>query len=134
MPVIGVKSVPGCLVTIAPSLRGEPVAFWPLPSPHLEAVTPPVLAVPPPEVVPPQAAAMTEKEIATANAAGARNLPWPTLVLNILSPPNRREALWPGTPARRAWPIPVAEARLAFHIAEHPRREVRSAVRGCSLI
>jgi hypothetical protein len=30
-----VKSMPGCLVTITPSLIGAPVAFFPLPSPHL---------------------------------------------------------------------------------------------------
>src|SRR6185369_1793069 len=47
MPVIPVKSVPGCLVTIAPSLIGSPVAFWPLPRPHL----------PPVEVAPAAAAA-----------------------------------------------------------------------------
>src|SRR6185436_13520421 len=38
MVVIPEKSVPGCLVTIAPSLSGSPVAFWPLPRPHLPPV------------------------------------------------------------------------------------------------
>ena len=37
MSLMSVKSVPGCFVMIAPSLIGEPVAFWPLPSPHFEA-------------------------------------------------------------------------------------------------
>src|SRR5437667_8966206 len=39
MPVMPVKSVPGCLVTIAPSVSGAPVAFWPLPRPHLPVLT-----------------------------------------------------------------------------------------------
>ena len=34
---ISEKSVPGCLVARAPILIGSPVAFWPLPSPHLAA-------------------------------------------------------------------------------------------------
>src|SRR6266498_4979416 len=34
---ISVKSVPGCLVAMPPSLIGVPVAFWPLPAPHLGA-------------------------------------------------------------------------------------------------
>src|SRR6478735_4970138 len=37
MSLMSVKSVPGCFVMIAPSLIGEPEAFWPLPSPHFEA-------------------------------------------------------------------------------------------------
>src|SRR5438046_8213149 len=37
MPVMPVKSVPGCLVTMAPSLIGVPLAFCPLPSPHAAA-------------------------------------------------------------------------------------------------
>src|SRR5919112_2555682 len=37
MSVMSVKSVPGCFVTMAPSLIGSPVAFWPLPRPHFEA-------------------------------------------------------------------------------------------------
>src|SRR3954463_676322 len=38
-PVFGmsVKSVPGCLVAIPPSLIGVPVAFLPLPRPHFDA-------------------------------------------------------------------------------------------------
>src|SRR3954453_14329084 len=39
---MSVKSVPGCLVAIAPILIGSPVAFCPLPRPHLDS---PVLAV-----------------------------------------------------------------------------------------
>src|SRR5919112_5230207 len=34
---MSVKSVPGCLVAIAPSLIGAPLAFWPLPRPHFDA-------------------------------------------------------------------------------------------------
>src|SRR5919198_6160621 len=64
MPVISVKSVPGCLVTIAPSLIGAPVAFWPFPAPHFEVG--PVLAVDPPEDEPPQAA--TTKSTTAASA------------------------------------------------------------------
>jgi hypothetical protein len=33
-----VKSVPGCFVAMAPSLIGSPVAFWPVPAPHLGPV------------------------------------------------------------------------------------------------
>src|SRR4029450_3293473 len=32
---MSVKSVPGCFVAIAPNLIGSPVAFWPVPAPHL---------------------------------------------------------------------------------------------------
>src|SRR5215467_7042571 len=67
MPVIPVKSVPGCLVTMAPSVSGVPVAFWPLPSPHFEAAAPlglddPLLEVPP---LPPHAATRTDRATAT---------------------------------------------------------------------
>src|ERR1019366_2894769 len=34
---MSVKSVPGCLVTIAPSVIGVPVAFCPVPRPHVRA-------------------------------------------------------------------------------------------------
>src|SRR4029453_16232007 len=34
---MSVKSVPGCLVAIAPSLIGVPLAFLPLPRPHFDA-------------------------------------------------------------------------------------------------
>src|SRR3954447_3156864 len=34
---VSVKSVPGCLVAIAPSLIGAPVAFCPVPAPHFTA-------------------------------------------------------------------------------------------------
>src|SRR3954453_17317242 len=33
---ISEKSVPGCFVLSAPILIGAPLAFWPLPSPHLD--------------------------------------------------------------------------------------------------
>src|SRR5215211_3332155 len=46
---MSVKSVPGCLVAIPPSLIGVPVARLPLPSPHFDAaadcVAPPLAAV-----------------------------------------------------------------------------------------
>src|SRR5919197_5078459 len=73
MPVIGVKSVPGCLVTIAPSLIGVPVAFWPLPAPHFDVG--PVLAVDPPEEEPPHAATTRRTTAASApNTAAGRFL------------------------------------------------------------
>src|SRR5207237_8417449 len=40
MPVAPVKSVPGWWVTMAPSVIGSPVAFCPVPRPHLETVLP----------------------------------------------------------------------------------------------
>src|SRR5918996_4105598 len=45
---MSVKSVPGCLVAIPPSLIGAPLAFWPLPRPHFEAaaLSPPLAGVP----------------------------------------------------------------------------------------
>src|SRR5689334_24180166 len=43
--VMSVKSVPGCLVTIAPIGIGAPVAFCPLPSPHFEAAAEPLPAL-----------------------------------------------------------------------------------------
>src|SRR5262245_37467122 len=45
--VMSVKSVPGCLVTIAPILIGVPLAFWPLPRPHLELDAVVLVAAPP---------------------------------------------------------------------------------------
>src|SRR5579859_2746164 len=57
MPVMSLKSVPGCLVTIAPSVNGSPVAFWPLPSPHLP--------------VPTRAAPAAATALGLATAAGA---------------------------------------------------------------
>src|SRR4051794_28931760 len=35
IPEMSVKSMPGCFVTMTPSLIGAPAAFLPLPSPHL---------------------------------------------------------------------------------------------------
>src|SRR5215471_10338643 len=86
MPVMPVKSVPGCLVTIAPSVSGVPVAFWPLPMPHLAAVAPFELgvfvAVPPP---PPQAAASSDKPPSSAaSTAGVRGLTRLMCVLNLV--------------------------------------------------
>ena len=36
---MSLKSVPGSLVAMAPSLIGVPEAFWPVPRPHLDAAT-----------------------------------------------------------------------------------------------
>src|SRR5579859_1263309 len=58
MPVMSLKSVPGCLVTMAPSVSGSPVAFWPFPSPHLPVPTSPA-----------PAAAVTALGLATAAGA-----------------------------------------------------------------
>src|SRR5215475_4182786 len=44
---MSVKSVPGCLVAIPPILMGCPVAFWPVPAPHLASLAA-CVAVPPP--------------------------------------------------------------------------------------
>src|SRR5690242_14500907 len=89
MPVIPVKSVPGCLVTIAPRVRGAPVAFWPLPRPHLLAFAPLVPAVdpPPPPLPPPHAAPSSARELMTAASAKAeRGREGPEVVLIPLSP------------------------------------------------
>src|SRR5215472_16477477 len=72
MPVMPVKSVPGCLVTIAPSVSGAPVAFWPLPRPHLLAFALLVLAVDPPDPLPPHAATSTARELMSASAKADR--------------------------------------------------------------
>src|SRR5579884_3755074 len=85
MPVIGVKSVPGCLVTIAPSLTGVPVAFLPLPSPHFET-GPPVLALEPP-ALPPLAASRRVRPVARARRVAARRPRAEfTIVVNIAPP------------------------------------------------
>jgi hypothetical protein len=74
--------VPGYLVTIAPTLIGAPVAFWPLPRPHFEAsaeelvvalpgslalVAVELLLVPPSS--PPQAARTTETQTSVSATA-----------------------------------------------------------------
>src|SRR5258708_106036 len=86
IPVMPVKSVPGCLVTIAPSVMGSPLAFLPLPRPHFDAVALLVLAVPPPvEPFPPQAATSVRRQLArAANPTDDRDLRNPTLMPNLL--------------------------------------------------
>src|SRR2546423_1550373 len=84
MPVMPVKSVPGCLVTIAPSVIGVPVAFWLLPRPHLEAVAF-VLGVLPLAVPPlPQAATSDKQPSKAASAAAGRGLRRPMSVRNLV--------------------------------------------------
>ena len=70
---MSVKSVPGCLVAMAPSLIGAPVAFLPFPSPHT-AVT--ADALPDPTLAGLLLAALASMAVAI-NAAGtqARRLP-----------------------------------------------------------
>src|SRR5579859_1035274 len=68
MPVMSLKSVPGCLVTMAPSVSGSPVAFWPFPSPHLPVPTSPAPAAAVTAVV---AAAAAGAVVGLAAAAGA---------------------------------------------------------------
>src|SRR5215208_4902950 len=103
---ISVKSVPGCLVLIAPSLIGVPLAFLPLPRPHLEAACLPVSpANPPPSSPPPpplslssspQAATNSAKPIASAASMTIlRERPNTSLILTGVSPPRD----WPGAPA-----------------------------------
>src|SRR5215472_384254 len=87
MPVMPVKSVPGCLVTIAPSVRGAPVAFWPFPSPHLLAGAVLLLLVDPPVVLPlpHAAAAIIARELRSARAKAERGRLGPELVVIPLS-------------------------------------------------
>src|SRR3954470_20393855 len=90
---ISEKSVPGCFVFSAPILIGWPLAFWPLPSPHLD-VGPAALAgvevsfAPPPlllSLLSPQAATRkaTPTNIATS-AASDRGVFQPNPVLTVL--------------------------------------------------
>ena len=79
MFAMSVKSVPGCLVTIAPSLIGSPVAFWPLPLPHLGAVVESVVV--PGPLFELQAASAVE---ATSTSASRANTPF----LRISLPPS----------------------------------------------
>ena len=87
-----VKSVPGCLVTIAPTLIGEPVAFVPGFFPHF-VTSSAVLAVvelpPPPPLdvvlsllLLPHAATSTDRPAtSTSNASAGRHLSQPKNVL-----------------------------------------------------
>ena len=73
MPVICVKSAPGCFVASPPSLIGSPVAFFPLPRPHFEASA---LAVSSAAVAPspPPAASSSESPHAAAPTLSAANI------------------------------------------------------------
>src|SRR5260370_29227065 len=63
-----VKSVPGCLVTIAPSLIGAPAAFCPVPSPHC---APACAALLPP---PAETARITDAQLTRARSERVRRL------------------------------------------------------------
>src|SRR5215471_5023090 len=87
MPVMPVKSVPGCLVTMAPRVMGVPVAFWPFPRPHLLAGAPLLVPVDPLVPPPPHAtAAMTARELMSARAKADRGRLGPEVVVIPLSP------------------------------------------------
>src|SRR6266496_1049583 len=142
MPVMPVKSVPGCLVTIAPSVSGVPVAFWLLPRPHFEEGALLFEAVPPPEVplLPPHAATRTETQAISA-ATVDRDLGEPNFVLKLFisscflgamrkrppvcSPESGTLLPSPRT-SELAAPVSLAQA-------PEPRQPVRSAIRNASL-
>src|SRR3954454_13322467 len=133
---MSVKSVPGCLVAIPPSLIGVPVAFLPLPRPHFDAVAAGSAAAlleledelaPELELddellllLPPQAATTRATAItATANAQriprdprSMRIAPPPSYGFTVASPPARR-ARAAGRPRRagRASPAPPRRRR-----------------------
>src|SRR5438093_11412099 len=91
IPVIGVKSTPGCVVTIAPSLMGVLLAFLSFPSPHFDGVTPPLeVEVPLLLETHPQAPTRTTRLTASASSAAPRHGFSPlTPVLNfLLLPPH----------------------------------------------
>src|SRR5215207_1355396 len=60
MPVIHVKSMPGTLVAMPPSLIGSPVAFCPVPAPHLPAAW----RLLPPDAAPPAVVEAPEAVVA----------------------------------------------------------------------
>src|SRR5512132_3539990 len=87
-----VKSVPGCLVTIAPTLIGDPVAFVPAFVPHFvtSAAAFAVVELPPPPLLDvvlsllllPHAATSTDSPpTSTSNASAGRHLSQPKIVL-----------------------------------------------------
>src|SRR3954454_14052987 len=129
---MSVKSVPGCLVAIAPSLIGVPLAFWPLPSPHFDAAAAgsldalveldddaPPLALELVELLslpPPQAATRNARATAAAAIAGAER------ILCIAPPPSygftgasrrgpRARAAGRPRPAAQAWRGPRRRSR-----------------------
>src|SRR4051812_28156178 len=69
MPVIHVKSMPGTLVAMPPSLIGSPLAFWPVPAPHLPGACRLLLLAAPAVVVAPPAAVVADPEAAVVAAA-----------------------------------------------------------------
>src|SRR4051812_48208158 len=90
---ISEKSVPGCFVLSAPILIGAPLAFWPLPSPHLD-VGPAALAgvevsfAPPPlllSLLSPQAATREATPPSmTTSPASDRGVFQPNPVITVL--------------------------------------------------
>src|SRR3954471_16757784 len=66
IPVIHVKSIPGTLVAMPPSLIGSPLAFWPVPAPHLPGACRLLLLAAPAVVVAPPAAGVAELDPAAA--------------------------------------------------------------------
>src|SRR3954452_14964237 len=105
---MSVKSVPGCLVTIAPILIGVPLAFLPLPRPHFGAL-PVVLAFVSPGVavapalsplLPPHALTLNSRATAMAHSAavagrsravkGLKCIALLLLVLRVHPPTTRR--------------------------------------------
>src|SRR5437899_8418118 len=69
MPVMPVQSTPGCLVTIAPSVNGGPVALRPVPRPQPGTF---VAADPPP------AASIVQPQAVTASANQQRRIATPS--------------------------------------------------------
>src|SRR3954469_20753326 len=128
---MSVKSVPGCLVAIPPSLIGVPVAFLPLPRPHFDAVAAgsldallelddeaPPLELDEPPLLPPQAATRNARATAAAAITGAKR------ILRIAPPPScgftgasrrgpRARAARRPRPAARASPGPPRTRRRA---------------------
>src|SRR5215472_12110261 len=90
MPVMPVQSTPGCLVTIAPSVSGGPVALIPLPRPQPGTV---VFADPPP-------AGSLIPQAATASASQQRRIagacPGLRASTTVISLPS-----WPNVPSQR---------------------------------
>jgi hypothetical protein len=100
---MSVKSVPGCLVTIAPMRIGSPVAFCPLPKPHFAAVVAvsvvdagvvlAELVLPLSLLSLPQAASATDRAIAsTPSTASDKALRHPRLILT--APPPQWKTSW----------------------------------------
>src|SRR5262245_28921459 len=99
IPVIHVKSMPGTLVAMPPSLIGSPVAFWPVPMPHSPGFwmllpCPPLLGVEPPvsAVVPPVAGVVDAAVVVGAAVVAAELL--------LLSEPHDTRKNNPAAPRR----------------------------------